>query len=290
MGNRQLQMKKIYYWFVGSRTRITYWSCGDLAAWIRKISGVSEKPGAATSEGWGKWKNENVGKIGYWIAEEGLNYIQDTVMFVPDVYENCRVYIVNRYIDKPHYIDTKLEKGKWHEFDTRLLHGLFEMLVNFVEVEKAHWQHIGFHLEDDENKKKHKTPSREDGLAYLDWEIGLVYEEDQGVDSELIGQPTHQAIAAKEIKELYLWWKDIRPNRPDPYDESGWSEHCKQERLDGRGLFEYTEDKRTEEEIEEDKKRRSEIFDLLRKIEEDQEQEDTDMLIRLIKIRKKCWT
>ena len=32
--------------------------------------------------------------------------------------------------------------------------------------------------------------------------------------------------AATEQKRLYDWWKNIRPNRPDPNVESGWNEFC----------------------------------------------------------------
>ena len=37
------------------------------------------------------------------------------------------------------------------------------------------------------------------------------------------GKPTNQAVAAQEIKKLYLWWTQVRPTRPDAYAESGWT-------------------------------------------------------------------
>jgi len=276
----------VYRWMVGHRTRVTYWSCTKFAGWVRKIFGVTKKPKAATSEEWGKWKRENDGKVGYWIAEEALDYIQDAFLFIPDVYHRIEIYIRNRYIDKPHYLDTKLKRGEWYEFDTRIIRGLFETLVDFVEIEKAHMQHLSeYWVEEEENKKrswyqfgrgrknKH-TPSRDAGLKHLEWEIGL------GEESP------YQAATAKEIKELYLWWKDIRPNRPDPFVESGWSEYSEQEHKAGRGLFGPNVREKTEEE----RAHLTELSNKCAQLEEAYDAEDEEMLIRLIKIRKGCWT
>ncbi len=272
-----IKINRIYYWFVGHPTRINYWSCTDFADYLRTILSVTKKPLAETSNGWYRWRSENVGTFGYWVTEVLLNRIQNTLLFIPDVYRNISLYIHNRYIDKTHYINTKLEKGKYYEFDTRLLHGLFEMLVDFVEVEKASRQSASEHINNEGiiyNKKDYPISSREAGLKYLDWEIGL------GEASQ------SQAEVAKEIKELYLWWKDIRTNRVDPMEESGWTAHCDSERLAGRELFGCSIKKRTEK----DEIRVQNIFELMHKLEDTQNQEDTDMLIRLIKIRKSCWT
>lgn len=277
-GYIMVKMKRIYYWFTGHPHRINYWSCSKFAERLRVFMGVTEKPFAETSEGWCRWKSENVGKLGYWVTEELLDNIQDMLLFVPDVYRNAKIYIYNRYIDMPHYIDTKLKKGQWHEFDTRMLNGIFEMLVDFVEIEKASRQ-ISSDDYNDPSKtawEKDQTPSREAGLKYLDWEIGLS-EEDGGIG---------QAAAAAEIKELYLWWMDIRPNRVDPMEESGWSDHCEVERLAGRGLFGCN----TEEKTKEDEERISAILKKMHELENAQDQKDTDMLIRLVKIRRACWT
>jgi hypothetical protein len=95
---------------------------------------------------------------------------------------------------------------------------------------------------------------------------------------------TNQAIQAKEIYDLYIWWKDVRPNRPDVYDASGWTAYC-DKREAGRGdlgFFEYKDD--------EDRSESRAIHKVLTKMEQDNETEDTQMLIRLIKIRRELWT
>lgn len=272
-----IKMKRIYYWFTGHPCRYNYWSCSEFAATLRKIFGVTEKPFAETTEGWCRWKSENVGKFGYWVTETLLDRIQDVYLFIPDVYSNVKLYIRNRYIDKPHYIDTKLQKGKWHEIERRMLHGLFEMLVDFIEVEKASRQILSEHMHDPNKTawEKDQIPSREAGLKYLDWEIGL--SEEGGL---------RQSEDAAEIKELYLWWKDIRPNRPDPMEESGWSAYCEEERLAGRGLFGCN----SEEKSDEDEQHSHDIMNHMNELKHAYDDEDTNMLIRLVKIRKACWT
>jgi cytosine/adenosine deaminase-related metal-dependent hydrolase len=103
-------------------------------------------------------------------------------------------------------------------------------------------------------------------------------------DSADYGQPTHQALAAREILELYMWWREVRPARPDPYKASGWTAYCERRRNGGRDFFDL-EDK-TEEEAEQGRVASEQVS----KIEAEYEQEDTDMLIRLIRVRDGLWT
>ena len=84
-----------------------------------------------------------------------------------------------------------------------------------------------------------------------------------------------------EIKELYLWWTQVYRNRPDPYDASGWSELCEKRRITHGEDGIFFED-RTDDEKEQSKQTLASLHDL----EAVYEQEDEDMLIRLIKIRK----
>jgi hypothetical protein len=97
-------------------------------------------------------------------------------------------------------------------------------------------------------------------------------------------EPTGQAIRAKEIKELYLWWTVVRPSRPDAYDASGWTNYCEQARiLNGGRLF-------GSKSTPELKKLSNKSHKLLQKIEAAYEKEDEAMMIRLIKARDSLWT
>jgi hypothetical protein len=86
------------------------------------------------------WHNEAKKKhpLRYYLAENGLKTLQNIVYFPYDIYHNIEVYIRNRWIDQTHMIQTGLQPGQYYEFDTKVLHGLFNELVNYVEAEISH--------------------------------------------------------------------------------------------------------------------------------------------------------
>jgi hypothetical protein len=120
----------------------------------------------------------------------------------------------------------------------------------------------------------------------LKWASSLTWGDDDFLDKddERHGKPTHQALAAQEILELYAWWKEVYPLRPDPHDASGWSEYCENRRRNGYAFFDMED--RTPEEAEKGKI----ALDRIREIEAAYEKEDTEMLIRLVKVRDSLWT
>jgi hypothetical protein len=99
------------------------------------------------------------------------------------------------------------------------------------------------------------------------------------------GKPTGQAIRAREIKELYVWWTTVYPNRPDPYEASGWTAACEAQRAANGGKLSFSTPKDPVLKKQSDKAHK-----LLQKIEADYEKEDTEMMIRLIKARDSLWT
>jgi hypothetical protein len=82
-------------------------------------------------------------------------------------------YIQDRFITKTHLIDTKLRKGYFHAVDTKMLYGCFELLSDYYETEK-------------------------DQVDYL---ASLTDEKEY-----------HHAVAAKEVMDLYNWWKQRKPS------------------------------------------------------------------------------
>lgn len=157
-----------------------------------------------------------------------------------------------------HIINTGLKPG-YYDKDHIMLHGNFSILKNYVEVECA-----AMHNWDKPVKEAN------DGVKHLEWEISL------GEESP------RQSESAKEILTLYKWWTEIRPNR---------------ERVKLPIKAEEALSKR---------KWTDTFFDTMERVEKDDEyknyikesheqtdawnQEDDDMLIRLIKIRKNLWT
>lgn len=274
-------------------TRSNYWSCSKFANWLRG----TVKPRAATSANWSTWKRQarKDHPLRFWLAEEGLDAIQNTLWWPIDRIYDVKYYINNRWVSKTHYLSTGLKAGKWHEMDERLLHGMFNELVNFVEIELA-WWHIAWNGED---ASKYKAPfwsrgwfrwrtwrCKQAGLDNLDWQRSITYDEKYGTEpaDENFGKPTPQAIAAQEILDLYHWWTVARPARKDPYDDSGWSAICKKRRQTDPDDF-FGEAKTLEE-----KEQTDNALDALRKMEEQFEKEDTEMMIRLIKVRRSLWT
>lgn len=272
-----------------------YWSCGKFAD---KIRGTM-KPKAATGKGWDNWHEQAKAAypIRYWIVEEGFDAVQTFINWPADRFHDVRYYINNRWITKSHALTahpSNIKPGSWCDVGNRFLPCLFNELVDFVEVEQA-WHHV---IWDEEARKKFNVPlsrrwfkfrtwrSPEAGLAYLDWAGGLTMGESWGVepDSEDYGKPTHQALAAQEIKALYTWWKEVYLNRPDVYEATGWTDYCSNLRTRG-SMFSALEDNEPTT-----RKRTDDMLDQIREIEKAYEEEDEAMMIRLIKIRDTLWT
>lgn len=237
------------------KTRIHYWSCGKFANWIRGAN----KPYALEWHKWDEWQQEQKKKrpFRYWLSDTFLNKLQDMAYFPLDLYLTIKVYIRNRYIDKLQYLNTGLKPGEYYDLDHRILYGLFNELVDFVELE------LSASMKWDSGKKYKfvKGRCKEAQDDYFKWANHLKHQ----------GQLTEQAKASRKIQKLYEWWKNKRPNRVDPFSSSEFS---------------YDID-----EILDSKKRKQKQKDLKKAydLELYQDNEDTKMLIKLIKIRNNLW-
>lgn len=276
--------------------RAKYWNCSTFADWLRGTA----KPGAATSKGWSIWKKDAMAAhpFRYWLVEEGLYKIQNFVNYIPDRLNDVRYYINNRWVSRSHALTAHprdIKPGQWRDLGNRFLPCMFNELVDFVEIEQA-WHHV---MWSSEAKTKFQTPwwrrgwlrwrtwrCPEAGMEYLNWAAGLTMNEDMGLvpSDPKYGTPTHQAIAAKEIIALYKWWTEVYPNRPDPYDVSGWSEICARRREND------PDDLLGEDDTENEKKESRKALNIANHVEENYSKEDEAMMIRLIKIRDSLWT
>jgi hypothetical protein len=274
-----------------------YWSCSKFADWLRG----TPKLHAGTSKEWRLWKQqaEAAHKIRFWLAEEGLDYIQDFVTYPIRKIYDLKYYINNRWVTRTHALTAHprdIKRGQWCDVGNRFLPCLFNELVDYVEVELA-WWHIAWGGKAE--KQKYNAPfwatgwfrwrtwrCKQAGLDNLEWQRNLVWNQDEMLDKDdpRWGKPTSQAINAKEILDLYKWWTEVYPNRPDPHDAGGWSAYCELKRLRGDDFFDV--ENRTEEE----KKMASDALDKTQAIEEAYRKEDEEMMIRLIKIRDSLWT
>lgn len=277
-----------------------YWTCSKFADWLRGTT----KGDAKTAEGWDEWERRAKAAypVRWWLAEEGLDYLQNFVMFIPDKIYAVKYYINNRWVTRTHCLTASpndIRPGTWCDVGNRFLPCLFNELVDFVEVELA-WWHIAW--ADPEERAKYNAPfwatgwfrwrtwrCLQAGLDNLKWQSELRHTVDDGWEEgdPNVGLPTYQAEKALEILALYKWWTEVYPNRPDPHDASGWSEYCdrKREEYEGTGLGFMAESKNPKLRALGDM-----ALKKIREIEEAYEKEDEEMLIRLIKIRNSLWT
>lgn len=267
-----------------------YWTCSKFADRLRG----SEKPESATAKGWKEWeeKAKAAHPIRYWLVEEGLDYLQKFIYWPVEKLYSMKYYAVNRWVDQSHALvahPKHIKPGQYRDFDYRILVCLFDELVDFVEIEKAYsnyrwseekqkgmkWWQVG-------RWRTRTWRSAEAGIAHLEWETSLTDEEWLDDDKKHEAKLTKQAEVAKEIITLYKWWTETYPSRPDPMNESGWSAYCDDKRDRGIDIF--------DDDPEEDNHDTGAIHDKMREIEKVYETEDTEMLIRLIKIRGSLWT
>ena len=267
-----------------------YFSCSKFADWVRGTN----KPDSASSDEWNTWHKDakTTHPFRFWLAEEALNNLDNAWNYVPNKINNVRYYLNNRFTTKTHALTSTLPKGEWHEFETRLLHCTFDSFVDFIEIETAS-SHVMWGNE--EERKKYNAPwwlrwvrvwrSPEAATTHLEWEMTLQNVEWIDETDPEYGKPSHQAIAAKEKWALYYWWKHVRPHRADPMDYCGWSQFCETRRTDDGDHWLFRGSGSAE-----DKERSSAIMDAMHKLEEHYDNEDEEMFIRLIKLRKSLWT
>lgn len=239
------------------KQRSHYYANSRLASWIYKKLNC-DKPKCATSQGWTDWEKlvKDNHPIIHWMIDVGFDTIQDIMYFPMDVYNTIRIYIKNRFIIKTHVCNTTLLRGEYHEISERLLYGMFQLLVDYVEINLAK----EMILTDNTitipwiyKFKWNDYRSKELGLKHIEWQQSLQ-------DDNILGHS--QSCDATEVLRLYTWWTEVRPKRIDPYEQ----------------LDEYNNETTRSS------------MDNIYKIEDEYWNEDTDMLISLVHLRGKLWT
>lgn len=272
-----------------------YWACSKFADWVRGTPKIKY----GTGNEWRDWEinARTAHPVRYWLAEDGLDYLQTAIYYPTDKLHDIKYYINNRWVTRTHSLTAHsrdIKPGSWCDVGNRFLPCLFNELVDFVEIELA-WWHIAW---DDDARKKYNAPfwargwfrwrtwrNPEAGLENLRWQSELRWTEDEvGANHKELNKLTPQAEKAQEILALYHWWTEVYPKRPDPHDASGWTAYCELSRIaNGGSLLGSKETPAL-------KKAGNQSIKQLRKIEEQYEKEDTDMMIRLIKVRHGLWT
>jgi hypothetical protein len=243
--------------------------------WISKKC-FPDHPSAASMEEWSEIhkKDKESHPLLYWIDQTLMTYLSVKKMQLNDI----KYWFMYRFSNahKYHLVRTGLQPD-YYENDKRILHANFNILKEYIEIEQANKQyHWG-------NESK-STTGKEAGVKRLDWETELRFTDDElPAGDPRIGNLTPQAISAREIRKLYFWWIDERPARQDPHDVFPCTYEKESDSTDEwMGIW----GARTDEEKKADRVR----FESIRKLEDKYEAEDTNMLIRLMRIRKNMWS
>lgn len=122
--------------------------------------------------------------------------------------------IRHRTINVFHKIDTGLEPG-YYDIDSLMVHGMFSLLVRYIEDEKG-----GV----DKCLKEIENLNNNWGEGYDD----IPEEHRQGH----IDAAKSQAHNLQEALRIYRWWKEEYPKFED-YDNNPWSQHCDKKREAG---------------------------------------------------------
>lgn len=248
------------------RTRARYWSHGWLAKLTAKWLGAPPRPKWGTMEEWNAFnKNQKKNFALQENIEDFLGWLQRIVSFPGDVIHTIRCHIRNRFNTKTHVLETGLDPGKWYEYDYRMLHGLFNSFVQFIEDEQT--------------------------MDNLKWELTLTEKfewlpEEEAKQQPGYDQPCRQALAAQEKMALYTWWTVTRPARPDAYDASGFAKFSQENKKDDDDVFSLFVDDGDTVKTE----TRHTLSTKWREIDAQYDQEDEDMMIRLIRLRHSLWT
>ena len=174
----------------------------------------------------------------------------DIKSFFKNIVKSIR-YTKKRY----HLIETELDEYQYYDIDIRMLYGMFSLLKEFVEIEGAHMFESIYSPEGDTNYTDELK-----GIEYLRKLADTYKENNQSCDW------------ISEVQYLYFWWTKERPNRVLPEDKySALDFDC----VYNSDFGIYTSKK---------------YYALITEMDETYYQEDTEMLCRLVKIRRYLWT
>lgn len=213
----------------------------------------------------------------------------------------------------------------YRDVDTLLVESVFQLLVNFVEREKAHMTRVTMvrHYQnykkgklqyDDLNRQfdlnyvtieyaemswlerwldRHRLREAM-GLLYLLWEESLRNDDTQYPEEKYALE--HQADTAKEVREIYRYIKYIRPHRLDPWMDAFPEPELHYENEDGTTTNEelYPPERSENGEIFfRQREMTAEYAEYLTKcseLEQKYYEEDTAMAQRILKMRQSLWT
>ncbi len=243
-------------------------------------------PGALSSKGWRLFKDEFQEKapIRFWFSNTAYRAY---VLPIKWKYETACNWMRYRTFDQYHKLHTGLPPG-YHGPEKQMMHVSFNILKDFVECElsqnsymwspefeqeRTWWsKHMPFYYQ----FRRWFNPfrSREWAFKYFDWATGL---DDPALLPDQYSK--NQAISAREIRDLYVWWVDTVPSRK-LHERTEYSNQG----LGDLGMLD-SDFNREEKDFKEYKR----IAKLNSELAKEWADEDDEMLVRLVKVRRALW-
>jgi hypothetical protein len=182
---------------------------------------------------------------------------------------------------------------EYHEIDELMLFVNFQFLADYIELELAQITSYRSNLTKLQKLYRRWMPYNIQKLFFKrDGAAGIKEIQFQ------IKHTTHKESKnnLKKIIELYKWWSSVRPNRIDGFRQSGLDKFHRDMREKYPEMLSFKlhmilagfDDKQDVE--EKDIKKYHMLLDKMTKIDDKHDQEDTNMLITLIKLRHYLWT
>lgn len=247
--------------------------------WMRRVFEI-HKPNSLPWGQWETWGSETkkAHPIGWFLTETLPEWIELIPRYTIDHWYTLRK-ISRNLANNSHCLSSpRCKPGHWYELDTRILYCLFDSLVDYVEVECA-----------SQNYEMMPKRSWMSILTFGRWgknircpEAGIA-----AIRSEMMPEMQSQSHnqVAREQMALYVWWKEIRPARENDPANLAYKEFTR--RMDAKYDGEpFNRSKYTPAESAEF----NALIDSQEQFDKRCEDEDTEMLCRLIKIRNTLWT
>ncbi len=253
--------------------------------WLRKKIFRIDKPCYTSFGRWQRWQRltKKERPCGWFLTETVPIFIEKMVGVFLDPVINYKNKWVMKNIVRPHLFDSRLSPEKQHDYKKKFLHGLFNELVNYVEVTLANRWVLWSVMQ----QRKYQYPAwrkhwwlnwrpwrcSQAGIDSLKWQAELD-------ESDLAaGKRTKMIVeSAQEIMLLYSWWVHVRLQRSESWVCVGLEEFM--QKLNAKyGIDTLRIQWTADEELE---YRR--LLDQQEKLEFEREHEDHNMLIRLVNI------
>jgi hypothetical protein len=229
--------------------RKTYWCCTKFADVIRGV----DKPKAASLKEWKRWRAgaKKTFPVRYWLTENLLDSIQRTVYAPYDILCDIQSYLLNRFVDRSNAIVAERDKIAPGAHADYGDKILPCLFGGLVDFVEVDlaFRRIHYCAACGYSNKIERNIFSRNRCAQA------------GIDQleEYIRDNSSNKWYAKETLDLYIWWVFQRPMRKEVHVD--WCNTL----VDEKQLIAYNES------IDRDEK------------------EDTEMLIRLIKIRSFLW-